>query len=63
MATVNQGARIEMLSVGSLSESYAIGEYWAKKLAHGAKVRGISMKSVSKGWKITIKYEPKEADQ
>ena len=63
MATVKRGARIEMLSVGSLSESYAVGQYWAKKLAHGATVSGINMKSVSKGWKIIIKYEPKEADQ
>lgn len=63
MARLNKAASIELLSVGSLSESYAIGQYWAKKLAHGAKVRGISLKPVTKGWKVIIKYHPKESAQ
>ena len=61
MAGVEKGASIELLTVGSVSEAYAIGEYWSKKLACGAKVRGINLKMVTKGWKVIIKYEPREA--
>ena len=63
MAGIKKGASIELLSVGSIGEAHRIGCYWSEKLAHGATVRKISLQSVNRGWKITIKYEPREAAQ
>lgn len=57
--THQAGARIEMLAVGSLSEAYRIGRYWADKLAHGAAIKGISVAVHNHGWKVIIQYRRK----
>ncbi len=62
MGVLNPGARIEMIALGGVGEARRVGEYWADKLAHGAKLKSISLAALqnNNGWKVTIKYQPQQ---
>ena len=64
MASVNQGARIEMLALGNGDEALSTGKYWADKLAFGAKLDyiGLSRLKSKQAWKVIIQYQKKGAD-
>lgn len=64
MATVKQGARIELKALGDAHAAMLTGKYWAQRLAHGSKLDYIHLTHMNNkaAWKITIKYLPNDKE-
>ena len=54
-----QGARIELMVIGSASEALATADEWTVKLAHGAVLDSIGLSAMSddRRWKVTIQFK------
>ena len=54
-----QGARIELLVIGSASEALATADEWSVKLAHGAALESIGLSAMSddRRWKVIIQFK------
>lgn len=53
------GARIELMVIGSASEALATADEWTVKLAHGAVLDSIGLSAMSddRRWKVTIQFK------